>query len=384
MPFFSFSLSEISPSLKKFNITENNLYFSKNTQLWKLLNKLSKSKINSLKYEKRHSVKNMGKRILFCLPPSMGIGDAIEYASAIKKIANSKIFEKVAVAFVEEYNFLFKNYFNLENNFPYMITKSDLENFDTIFHLTLEIKSFINQKHSRSDIYNEIINFFKIEDVRNNKIKLNKNSKINKISIFPLSNSPIRTMSIDTLNQLIELLIKQFNIEIFLNQNSEVSHLLYKKIRHKNLTIIDPENKKNLISAIQKIDYGVFMDSGPLHIAKMFNKKGVLIETSVSSKILLKNYKMIKGIKNSFSSFYCMAPCGLTDIFNYNNKYGCFDSLKIDSAKIKRDNYKNITQRGVKSHYVKNFTKPVGCVFSLNVQNIYNAIMKDLSICEES
>ena len=384
MPFFSFSLSEISPSLKKFNIIENNLYFSKNTQLWKLLNKLSKSNINSLNYEKRHSIKNMGKKILFCLPPSMGIGDAIEYASAIKVISDGNIFEKVAVAFVEEYNFLFKNYFNLENNFPYTINKSDLEKFDTIFHLTFEIKSFINQKHSRSDIYNEIINFFKIEDIKKNNIKLNKNSKINKISIFPLSNSPIRTMSIDTLNQLTELLIKQFNIEIFLNQNSEVSHLLYKKIRHKNVTIIDPENKKNLISAIQKIDYGVFMDSGPLHIAKMFNKKGVLIETSVSSEILLKNYQMIKGIKNSFSSFYCMAPCGLTDIFNYNNKYGCFDSLKIDSAKIKRDNYKNIMHRGVKSHYVKNFTKPVGCVFSLNVQNIYNAIMKDLSICEES
>ena len=384
MPFFSFSLSEISPSLKKFNITENNLYFSKNTQLWKLLNKLSKSNINSLNYEKRHSVKNMGKRILFCLPPSMGIGDAIEYASAIKAIANSKIFEKVAVAFVEEYSFLFKNYFNLENNFPYIITKSDLEKFDTIFHLTFEIKSFINQKYSRSDIYNEIINFFKIRDIRNNNIKLKKNSKINKISIFPLSNSPIRTMSIDVLTQLTELLIKQFNIEIFLNQNSEVSHLLYKKIRHKNVTIIDPENKKDLISAIQKIDYGVFMDSGPLHIAKMFNKKGVLIETSVSSEILLKNYQMIKGIKNSFSSFYCMAPCGLTDIFNYNNKYGCFDSLKIDSAQIERDNYKNIMHRGVKNHYIKNFTKPVGCVSSLNVQNIYNAIMNELSICEES
>ncbi len=384
MPFFSFSLSEISPSLKKFNITENNLYFSKNTQLWKLLNKLSKSNINSLNYEKRHSVKNIGKRILFCLPPSIGIGDAIEYASAIKTIVNNKIFEKVAIAFVEEYYFLFKNYFNLENNFPYIITKSDLEKFDTIFHLTFEIKSLINQKYSRSDISSEIINYFKIKNFKHKNIELIKNSKINKISIFPLSNSPIRTMSIDVLTQLTELLIKQFNIQIFLNKNSETSNLLYKKIRHKNVTIIDPKNKKDLISEIQKIDYGVFMDSGPLHIAKMFNKKGVLIETSVSSKILLKNYKMIKAIKNPFSSLYCKAPCGLTDIFNYNNKYGCFDSLKIDGAQIKRDNYKNIIHRGAKNHYIKNFAKPVGCISSLNVQNIYNAIMEDLSICEES
>ena len=384
MPFFSFSLSEISPSLKKFNIIENNLYFSKNTQLWKLLNKLTKSNINSLNYEKRHFIKNMGKRILFYLPPSMGIGDAIEYASAIKAISNSKMFEKVAVAFVEDYRFLFENHFNLKNNFQYLINKKDLEEFDTIFHLTFEIKSLINQKYCRSDIYDEVINFFKIKDNKNKNIELNKNSTINKISIFPLSNSPIRTMSIDVLIQLTDLLSKQFNIEIFLNQNSEISDLFYKKMRHKNVTIIDPKNKKSLISAIQKIDYGVFMDSGPLHIAKMFNKKGMLIETSVSSKILLKNYKMIKGIKNSFSSFYCIAPCGLTDIFNYKNNHGCFDSLKIDSTQIQRDNYINIIHRGVKNHYMKNFIKPVGCVSSLNVQNIYNAIMKDLSICEEN
>jgi len=384
MPFFSFSLSEISPSLKKFNIIENKLYFSKNTQLWKLLNKLSKSNINSLNYEKRHLVHNIGKRILFYLPPSMGIGDAIEYASAIKAISNSDIFENVAVAFVEEYKFLFENYFNLENNFQYIINKTDLEKFDTIFHLTLEIKSLINQKYYRSDICEEIINFFKIKDNKDKNIEFNTNSKINKISIFPLSNSPIRTMSIELLIQLTDLLIKQFDIEIFLNQNSAVSNLLYKKIKHTNVKIIDPENKKDLISSIQKIDYGVFMDSGPLHIAKMFNKKGVLIETSVSSKILLKKYKMIKGIKNSFSSCYCRAPCGLTDIFNYKNNYGCFDSLEIDSIEIKKDNYKKIIHRGVKNHYMKSFTKPVGCVSSLNVQNIYNAIMKDLSICEES
>ena len=61
-----------------------------------------------------------------------------------------------------------------------------------------------------------------------------------------------------------------------------------------------------------------------------------------------------------------------------------FFNDSLFSAKIKRDNYKNIMHRGGKSHYVKNFTKPVGCVFSLNVQNIYNAVMKDLSLCEES
>ena len=384
MPFFSFSITEVTPSLKRYNITENNLYFSKNTQLWKLIKKIPKSNINKLNFEKRHPVKSVGKKILFCLPPSIGLGDAIEYASALKAVSESNIFEKVAVAFTGKFAFLFKDYFNLKNIFPYIIDYVDLEKFDTVFHLTLEIHSLINQKYSRSDIHSEIISFFKIKNTKTKNIQNNKNYKIKKISIFPLSNSPIRTMPIEILNNLINLLYKHFNIEIFLNQNSEISNFIYTRLTNEDVNIVDPENTKALILAIKKIEYGIFMDSGPLHVAKMLNKKGLLIETSVSSKILLRKYKMIKGIENTFSSSFCMAPCGLTDIFNHNNNYGCFDSLQIESTKFKKENYKNLINRGVKNHYKKNFIKPVGCLSSLNVQNIYNAIMKDLSLCEVS
>jgi len=384
MPFFSFSITEPKLFLKKYNITENNLYFSKNTQLWKLIKKIPKSYINKLELEKRHLVKNIGKKILFCLPPNIGLGDAIEYASALKLVSESNLFEKLGVAFTGEFQFLFKDYFNLKNNFPYVIDNVDLDKFDTIFHLTLEIQSLINQKYSRSDICSEIISFFKIKDIKSKSIQKNKNCKIKKISVFPLSNSPIRTMPIEILIKLTSLLRKHFNIEVFLNQNSEISNLLYKKLINEDVNIIDPKNTEALISSIKKIEYGIFMDSGPLHVAKMFNKKGLLIETTVSSKILLGKYKMIKGIENTFSSFFCMAPCGLTDIFNHNNNHGCFDSLQIEKAKFKRDNYKNMISRGVKNHYKKFFFKPVGCLSSLNVQNIYNTIMKEVSICEES
>ena len=384
MPFFSFSITEVTPSLKRYNITENNLYFSKNTQLWKLIKKIPKSNINKLDLEKRYSVKSIGKKILFCLPPNIGLGDAIEYASALKLVSDSNIFEKLAVAFMGEFQFLFRDYFDLKYIFPYVINNVELQKFDTIFHFSLEIQSLINQKYSRSDIYHEIISFFKIKDTKTKSIQTNKNYKIKKLSIFPLSNSPIRTIPIEILIKLTGLLKQHFNIEIFLNQNSEISHLIYKRLINEDVNIVDSKNTKALISAIKKIEYGIFMDSGPLHVAKMFNKKGLLIETSVSSKILLHNYKMIKGIDNTFSSFFCMAPCGLTDIFNHNNNHGCFDSLQIERAKFKRENYKNMISRGVKNHYKKFFFKPVGCLSSLNVQNIYNAIMKEVSLCEES
>ena len=67
MPFFSFSINEVTPSLQKYNITANKLYFSKNTQIWRLIKKISKSNINKLDFERRRPVKSIGKKILFCL-----------------------------------------------------------------------------------------------------------------------------------------------------------------------------------------------------------------------------------------------------------------------------------------------------------------------------
>jgi hypothetical protein len=333
-----------------------------------------------MKQEKRLPIKKIGKTILFCLPPSIGLGDAIEYATAIKKVSENIALDKVAVAFSGDYTFLFDDFFKIKNLYPFAIKKTEIDKFDTVFQLTLEIKSLVNQKYSRSNIFEEIINFFNIKKIEGKKIESQRNNTINKISIFPVSASPIRTMPINILSELIEILKKNYCIEIFLDNNLEISNFLYNNITVDNVVIVDPKDKYDLISSINNIQYGLFMDSGPLHVAKMFNKRGVLLETSVSTKILLKNYNLIKGVENEFSSFFCKAPCGLTDIFNYKNNFGCYDSLKIKSAYFKNNNFKNMINRGVKNYYLENIKKPVGCLSSLNVQNIHNVIKKDLSL----
>ena len=108
MPYFSFLLK------KKFNFevfdktTINNKkiipeikYFSKNTNLWKILcNYKSSDCIRELQYEKRERIDKLGKSILFCLPPSIGLGDSVEYALAINSISKSKLFKKIGVAYV--------------------------------------------------------------------------------------------------------------------------------------------------------------------------------------------------------------------------------------------------------------------------------------------
>ena len=378
MPYFSFSTKQTKPQLSKFNIKANNVYFSKDTTLWKLLNKQNKTIIKFLKRERRIKLVNIQKNILFCLPPSIGLGDAIEYVSAINLVCQKINFDKVAVAFTGDYSFLFKKYFKQLNIYKYIIEKCELEKFDTIFHFTLEIKNLESQKYIRSNILEETLNYFNLQKIKKKNISINKNVKINKISIFPLSRSPLRSMPIQILNNLTKLLTKNFDVEIFLDQNFEISNFILDNIKLKNVKVIDPKDKMDLINLIKKIQYGIFMDSGPLHVAKLFSKRGILIESTVSKNILLNNYNLIKCVENQFSSNFCNAPCGLTDIFNLNNNFGCYDSLKIKSDIFKNNNFKNLTNRGAKNKYLEVFKNPVGCLSSLNVQNIYNVIKKDL------
>ena len=381
MPFFSFLINNSNDLLSEFNIKPNIVYFSKSTYIWKKINKKNNEKHLNFKREKRNKALILANTILFCLPPSIGIGDAVEYAQSIKAIKDSKIFDKIGIAFCENYSFIFRDYFNLENLYPHVISKEILQKYQSIFHFTLEIKALQNQKNIRSNIDTEIKKFFKI---KSNSLILNKFNNIKKkntISIFPISNSPLRTMPINILNNLINFLNKYFLVEVYFDKSSEISNYLLERTNKKNIKIKDPISKVELVDEIKKIEYGIFMDSGPLHIAKLFNKKGILIESSVSSKILLNDYNKIISIKNNFTSKYCRSPCGLTDLFNHNGNSGCYNSLRTTLSKNKKNNsIYYLERRGIKNNYLSHIKAPVGCLRTLNVQNILNYIIKDLSL----
>ena len=93
MPFFSFSLkknflaSECLPYISINSIENDQTYFSKNTKLWKYLNKKkNKDLINSISFEPRKPISKIEDSILFCLPPSLGLGDIIEYALSLPDV----------------------------------------------------------------------------------------------------------------------------------------------------------------------------------------------------------------------------------------------------------------------------------------------------------
>ena len=373
MPYFSFSLKEnllkniISNKEEVKYFKCNKTYFSKNTKLWKFLRKKNNtSKVIFCKYEKRDKIVNIGKSILFCLPPSIGLGDVVEYGLALNSICNSEKINDIGVGYVGRFSPILMKYFNFNSIYSDIIEEKELEKYDTIFHLSLEIKALKYQKYTRSDIELEVIKHFKLKKIRQqNKINTRK---ITKITIFPISQSPLRSMSASILNGIISNFSGNILIEVVLDKSSLISKYLEKNINIDNVKILKPENITKLLRVVESIQFGIFIDSGPLHIAKILQKKGLLIITSVSSQVLLNEFNTINIFENNYKSQYCEAPCGLTNIFNFENKIGCFDSLKLDKKKLYSQENLNSLQRGsLKNNYLNFITNPVECINKINI-----------------
>ena len=384
MAFFSFSLIEDSFTYLSKQIEPNQKYYSKDITLCKELNNKNKKKqFCSLKYENRTKITNIGKKLLICLPPKFGIGDAIEYGIAIKSLTKSNKFNKIGIAFCNDHFFIFKFFFSFLNIYPLFISEEIMKEYDTVFHITLEVEALKFQKYKRSNITLEICNYFNVPVIESRGKKNNLINNYKKtISIFPVSTSVIRSLPFNVIEEIVHSLCDKFEIKIILD-DSIFSQDLEEKIIKSNFLFVKPKNIESLILEISKINFGIFVDSGPLHIAKNYDKKGILIETSVSNEILLTNSKNITPFKNKYYSNYCNGPCGLVDIFNYNNNIGCYETNKVSFENIKSlKSFKNLQRWDKKVNNSQFIFNPVGCIKKIDVKNIIELIKIKIKECK--
>ena len=383
MPYFSFILKEsfynspLKEHFLQYNLKPQVKYFSKSSNIWRIINKkIFGVHLGELKYEERKSYISNSNSILFFMPPSIGLGDSIEYALSVKSIINKKIFKKVGIAFAEKYEYIFTNLFKLNNVYKYVVEEKELSSFDTTFHFSKEVKKIVNQKYDRSDIEKEINLFFNVEIKKSNKNKL---TKVKKITLFPVASSPLRAMPINIINSIISKFKSKIEVEIVIDDFFLTSKYLLSQINPKDVTLVFHDKIQDLINIIKNIEYGIFVDSGPLHIAKVLNKNGLFIETTVSEKILIRNYENIETISNLYKSQYCSGPCGLTNLFNLKNVPGCYETHAISKVEFNNIGNKNALQRGIlKNKYMEFIEHPVNCIKNIDLEKILNTIENKL------
>ena len=166
-----------------------------------------------------------------------------------------------------------------------------------------------------------------------------------------------------------------------MDRSSDISNEFEKKLNLDFVDIYSPKNLDELNDFCKKIEFAIFCDSGPLHLSKLYGKKGLLISTSVDSSKLISKFDNILTFNSKYKTQYCNAPCGLTNIINFNGNHGCFDSLKINKKDIMRFDKKNLLNRGNLAKSYKFYTDiPVGCVKSLSLKYIKSLLDKALNI----
>jgi len=376
MAFFSFSLLKEPFVYLSTKIEPNKKYYSKDISLSKELN--NRNKINSfavLNYEKRANTSVVGKKLLICLPPKFGLGDAIEYGIAINSLIKTKKFNKIGIAFTSNHYYIFKKFFSFENIYSLFISEDEINVYDTVFHITSEISALRYQKYKRSNIAKEICGHFKVNviDYKKQITKVTKDYK-KTISIFPVSTSLIRSLPIQIIEEIIKIFSNEYKIKIIID-NTDYSKHLIENIKNNNFIFLNPKSVESLIFEISKTNFGIFIDSGPLHVAQCFNINGVLVETSVDSKKLLSNSKNIISVKNEYKSNYCNGPCGLVDIFSYEAKIGCYETHKLNfNDIISLKNHKKLQRWNKKENNSHLISNPVGCIKQIDVKNIIELI----------
>ena len=69
------------------------------------------------------------------------------------------------------------------------------------------------------------------------------------------------------------------------------------------------------------------------------------------------------------------------NLFNFNNKTGCYDSISVSKQDILKSGDSNFYQnRNIKNSFLFYLSNPVGCVRELNTIKIIETIKIDLGI----
>ena len=378
MPFFSFILNKnyLPSELGIFDSNTDILYrkrkyYCKNTKIWNMFSKKNnKFELDNLSFENLISIKDRVNKVIFCIPPNIGLGDAIEYGLAFKAIEKKGLYENISLAFCSRYYKILSNFINPKKIYSDFVGEDQMNEYKNLFHFTSEIESLKLQKYQRKNIELNINKFFNVSNYRPSIKKLK--NKISRISIFPISKSPIRTLSVDLINDINKYLLdKNYVVDLVLGDNDLTSSFFLENLKTNLINIHNPSNLSELNNYIKNIEIGIFCDSGPLHLAKIYRKKGLLISTSVDSNNILNKEDNIVFYNSEFESEYCSAPCGLTNIINLDNQHGCFNTLKKNKNYVFHKSNISLLNRGNLEKSYKNFVEnPVGCVKSIKFENI--------------
>jgi ADP-heptose:LPS heptosyltransferase len=319
------------------------------------------------------------KRILFLLP-SQALGGNVATILAVAALQEHRRPAEIGVACTRSTTDLYKLLRGVTIH-PYWIDAVDVDRYDAIFDLG-HIEARRDIEIWPVDMEGEILRAFEVPPAARFAAEARPvRAHRPRIGIFPLGSSPLRSFPPETTVELARALQKEGAVTIFLNRAQLQGRLAREAIERAKLSeirIIDGFGSiGELARAIERVDYGVFADSGPAHIAKLFGTPGMAVYTSAPGDVLQGRFRNLGNWQVTWQGAHCAAPCGLAKLRqDCNGRFGCMGSLGLPLADLPS------VATGVNPAVVEELflRAPVPCVAALKEQraDLAAAVMADL------
>jgi len=315
-----------------------------------------------------------GKRLLFLLPGE-AIGDNVGYFLFLRAAIEQLSPKRVAVFNAGAASDIYRLDRRIDV-FPLWITTQQLKSFDRVFDL-LEVPALRELALRPCDPEGPLCDYTQIAPSLKYQTKPATNRKPASIALFPLASSPMRSLPIGLCQSLIKRIVaSDIGVTVYLNEKQRQS-LVYSEA----LSSLQGSRVKihsgcrslaELLSAVADTEFGVFCDSGPAHLTKLFGTRGLAIHTSADAKPLRGRFSNLQAWQSGYAGRYCTAPCGLAGPWmDVEKRIGCMGSLGVPQGQL--------TARAVLIDDRTNrsmISNPIPCVAHLNEsqEQIWHAI----------
>ena len=314
------------------------------------------------------------KKLLFLLPGD-AIGDNVGYFLFIQAVIEQLAPRRIAVFNAGAASDIYHLDPRIEV-FPLWISKQQINAFDRVIDL-LDVPELRTLAEKPCDPEVALTTFTGLPptDLFSTTPKIS--GIPSRFALFPLASSPMRSLPIE----LCKYLIRQAaatGVETTIHLNSKQRQ---SAIYAKALTPLAGERVKfdsgcsslgELLSVIGSIDYGIFCDSGPAHLSKLFATRGMAIHTSADATPLRGRFANLQTWQSGYIGKYCAAPCGLAGPrVDRKRRIGCMGSLNVPRDELE--------ERAVLIDDATNaamIANPIPCVAHLNTskEQIWQAI----------
>lgn len=153
------------------------------------------------------------------------------------------------------------------------------------------------------------------------------------IGLLPLATSPLRTLPMAATRALCDALAPHGRVILHLNKDQHQGVLYRQHIGAlpESVEIVDGFGSiGDLLAAIDALDYGVFADSGPAHMSKLFATPGVAVYSSAPGDVLQGRFRNLARWTIPFEGPHCATPCGLAKLrATPAGRIGCMGSLGV-------------------------------------------------------